>query len=129
SWRSAQVFGLTIGIRYGLVAALVVGLGAGFIVAYPAELLVGLTVSLMIAFTFAETTRASFAFFLLRRHRHTPIRLLHFLEDARKRGIMRTVGPTYQFRHARLQDRLAVSASGLVKIEPDKRLGPTSKAH
>jgi len=38
---------------------------------------------------------------------HTPARLLRFLEDARQRDVVRTVGPVYQFRHARLQDRLA----------------------
>jgi len=34
---------------------------------------------------------------------------MEFLEDARKRGVLRTIGPIYQFRHARLQDRLASS--------------------
>jgi hypothetical protein len=35
---------------------------------------------------------------------------MRFLEDARERGVLRTVGPVYQFRHARLQDLLAASA-------------------
>jgi hypothetical protein len=43
---------------------------------------------------------------LAARHR-TPPRLLAFLEDARSRQLLRTVGPVYQFRHAKLQDRLA----------------------
>lgn len=33
---------------------------------------------------------------------------MRFLEDARERNVLRTVGPVYQFRHARLQDRLAL---------------------
>ena len=33
---------------------------------------------------------------------------MRFLEDARSRSVLRTVGPVYQFRHALLQDRLAV---------------------
>ncbi len=37
----------------------------------------------------------------------TPVRLLRFLDDARGRHVLRTVGPAYQLRHARLQDRLA----------------------
>ncbi|WP_406435477.1 hypothetical protein OHB00_16035 [Streptomyces sp. NBC_00631] len=37
----------------------------------------------------------------------TPVRLVAFLEDARRRNLLRTVGPVYQFRHARLQERLA----------------------
>jgi hypothetical protein len=40
------------------------------------------------------------------RHK-TPLRLIPFLEDARRRHLLRTVGPVYQFRHATLQDRLA----------------------
>lgn len=40
------------------------------------------------------------------RHR-IPLRLIAFLEDARSRHLLRTVGPVYQFRHATLQDRLA----------------------
>jgi hypothetical protein len=36
-----------------------------------------------------------------------PWRLQAFLEDAHRRGLLRQVGGVYQFRHARLQDRLA----------------------
>jgi hypothetical protein len=36
-----------------------------------------------------------------------PWRLLEFLEDAHRRGILRQVGAVYQFRHARLQEQLA----------------------
>jgi len=39
----------------------------------------------------------------------TPVRLMAFLEDARNRNVLRTVGPVYQFRHARLQDRMTMS--------------------
>jgi nucleoside phosphorylase len=36
-----------------------------------------------------------------------PWRLMSFLEDAARRGVLRQDGAVYQFRHARLQDRLA----------------------
>ncbi|MFI0357936.1 hypothetical protein [Actinomadura sp. 9N407] len=36
----------------------------------------------------------------------TPLRLIDFLDDARARGLLRQVGGVYQFRHARLQERL-----------------------
>jgi hypothetical protein len=46
-----------------------------------------------------------------------PLRLIAFLEDARSRHLLRTMGPVYQFRHATLQDRLAAphpdTATGL----------------
>jgi hypothetical protein len=35
------------------------------------------------------------------------VKLMPFLEDARDRGVLRTVGGVYQFRHATLQDQLA----------------------
>ena len=35
-----------------------------------------------------------------------PWRLMLFLDDAYRRGVLRQVGAVYQFRHARLQDRL-----------------------
>lgn len=37
----------------------------------------------------------------------TPARLMAFLDDAHQRGVLRQAGAVYQFRHARLQDRLA----------------------
>jgi hypothetical protein len=52
----------------------------------------------------AETALA--AAHLAIRHK-IPLRLIVFLEDARSRHLLRTVGPVYQFRHAKLQDRLA----------------------
>ncbi|GAA5084907.1 NACHT domain-containing protein [Thermocatellispora tengchongensis] len=41
--------------------------------------------------------------------RRLPRRLMPFLEDAHRLGLLRAVGPVYQFRHAELQDHLALS--------------------
>jgi len=41
-----------------------------------------------------------------------PLHLMGFLDDAHRRGVLRQAGAVYQFRHARLQDRLA-SRAGL----------------
>jgi hypothetical protein len=38
-----------------------------------------------------------------------PWRLMTFLDDAYRLGLLRVVGPAYQFRHAELQDHLADS--------------------
>src|SRR5439155_16138794 len=38
-----------------------------------------------------------------------PWRLIHFLEDAHRRGVLRQAGPIYQFRHIRLQTHLTES--------------------
>ncbi|MFD0802090.1 hypothetical protein ACFQZU_12295, partial [Streptomonospora algeriensis] len=39
--------------------------------------------------------------------RRLPRRLMPFLDDAHRLGLLRAVGPVYQFRHAELQDHLA----------------------
>ena len=54
-----------------------------------------------------ETGSSSLAFTQLAARWRTPIQLMRFLDDARERNALRTVGPVYQFRHARLQDRSA----------------------
>jgi hypothetical protein len=38
-----------------------------------------------------------------------PRRLMDFLDDAHRMGLLRAVGPVYQFRHADLQDHLAAA--------------------
>ncbi|MEO6086884.1 MAG: NACHT domain-containing protein [Umezawaea sp.] len=39
-----------------------------------------------------------------------PWRLMAFLREAHRRGVLRQAGPVYQFRHARLRDQLAKEA-------------------
>ncbi|MFC4913003.1 NACHT domain-containing protein [Actinomadura gamaensis] len=46
---------------------------------------------------------------LLARRRRLPRRLMPFLDDAHRLGLLRTVGPLYQFRHAAFQDHLAAT--------------------
>jgi hypothetical protein len=40
-----------------------------------------------------------------------PWRLMAFLDDAHRRGVLRQVGAAYQFRHVRLQERLALKSA------------------
>jgi GTPase SAR1 family protein len=44
--------------------------------------------------------------------RQAPWRLLKFLEDAHRRGVLRQSGAVYQFRHLKLQHRLATRSRG-----------------
>jgi hypothetical protein len=61
-----------------------------------------------------------------------PWRLPRYLDDAHRRGVLRALGPVYQFRHARLQDRLsrpAATAAAPLPRAKQKSLGqvyPTS---
>ncbi|MGH3430006.1 MAG: hypothetical protein ACRDQZ_20960 [Mycobacteriales bacterium] len=110
-WRRERQFGLTVGLTVGLGLGLAIGLGTGFgfglavgiVYGIPEGIVAGLGSGLVSSATWA----AALAGAQLWRRGEAPVRLLRFLEDARDRQILRTVGPTYQFRHARLQDRLA----------------------
>jgi hypothetical protein len=125
SWQRDQSFGLAAGLMLGLGLSLGVALGLGLTYAFGIEImhtrghLAGLVVALVwllgfglvFGLVFPRTWTASLAFAQLAMRWHTPVRLLRFLDDARERDVLRIVGPVYQFRHARLQDRLAQQAT------------------
>ncbi len=113
SWQRDQAFGFIVGLVLGVSIGLGFGfvLGARHVLALVFGLLFGLVFGVVWGLSFPLTWTASLAFAQLARRWHTPARLMRFLEDARERDVMRTVGPVYQFRHARLQDRLAGQAT------------------
>jgi hypothetical protein len=125
SWQRDQAFGLAVGLMLGLGLSLGVGLGLGLTFAFALEsapapgqvtglvlTLVWLLVfGLVFGLVFPRTWTVSLTFAQLAMRWHTPVRLLRFLDDARQRDVLRTIGPVYQFRHARLQDRLALQAT------------------
>jgi hypothetical protein len=95
--------GLALGLALGLATGLLYGLSAGLVFGLLFGLVVGLVVGLV--------DRAWPAFlvasgWLVLRQRF-PCRLMAFLEDAYRLGLLRVVGSAYQFRHAELQDHLA----------------------
>ena len=125
SWRRDQGFGLAVGLLLGLGLSLGLGFGIGLAYAFGlgsthrAGHVKGLVLvfvwllvfGLVFGLLFPRTWTASLTFAQLAMRWHTPVRLLRFLDDARERDVLRTVGPIYQFRHARLQDRLAQQAT------------------
>jgi hypothetical protein len=125
SWRRDQTARLVAGLVGGLVAGLMVGLilgllsspGSSVVQGLIAAPVAGLPIGLVFGLAHSETWAVSLAFIQLTTRQHTPVRLMRFLEDARERHVLRTVGPVYQFRHARLQDRLAGTA-GTTRVEP-----------
>jgi NACHT domain/KAP family P-loop domain len=86
----ALTFVLTFELASGLTFGLIVGLASG---------LVGVTASAWFHFFLAR------GWFAIRGQ--LPWRLMTFLDDAYHRGVLRQTGAVYQFRNARLQDRLA----------------------
>jgi hypothetical protein len=133
SWRNDRVFGLVTGLAFGLTFGIVVGLGFGLAAGSGADvgfghgsgagfglsvglaygLGFGLSVGLVYGITSSETWSTFLAWrFQLQRSSHVSVSgLVPFLEDARDRGVLRTVGAVYQFRHATLQDQLAQQAT------------------
>lgn len=123
TWRqdlnAAIMGGLTTGLAFGVLGGLAFGLRFGATSGVLAGLSVGLGTALLVGLTASLGATAATALgtavllptvlsqsLLAIRHR-TPWRMLRFLEDAQSRNLLRTVGPDYQFRHAKLQDRLA----------------------
>jgi hypothetical protein len=120
SWRNDLAFGLAFGLLVGLVFGTVAGLAyanittdfetqthAGFAAGLENGLGTGLAAGIVFMLFSTRTWPASLAFVQLAMRSHTPPQLIRFLEDARQRNVLRIIGPAYQFRHARLQDRLA----------------------
>ncbi len=89
----------------GLVAGLVFGVTVGPV----AGLLFGLVTGSVIAPVVTNTRWSTFAVaaLWLGARGRLPLSLMAFLEDAYRLGLLRIVGPVYQFRHAALQDHLA----------------------
>ncbi|MEW2174823.1 hypothetical protein AB0890_00545 [Streptomyces sp. NPDC005406] len=79
---------------YGWGYGAVVGLAAGSWIIFVPCLLRNLAIATALAAVQLSFTEGS------------PVRLMAFLEDAHRRNLLRAVGPVYEFRHARLQERL-----------------------
>lgn len=127
SRRRNRNYGLALGLMGGLVIALEGGLMATLhfrLASGPAiGAIMGLASGLIVGLDNAVGYRVSLASVQLAIEWRTPMRLMRFLDDACNRNVLRMVGPTYQFRHARLQDRLAAAMT-----TPTKEQGRQSLA-
>jgi hypothetical protein len=99
-------FGLLLGLGGAITTSLVVGVADGPVPGLVGGLAVGLAFGLVGALASCSGTYFIAASFLYLRGQ-APRRLMRFLEDAHRLGLLRQTGPVYQFRHAKLQDRLA----------------------
>lgn len=114
SWQASRVLaavcavvpGVAVGLTAGLVSGPVNGLWLGVRMGALCGVFVGLAFGLtMIRHSawppFEITARR------LAARGECPRNLMRFLDDAHRAGLLRVVGPVYQFRHAGLQDHLA----------------------
>jgi hypothetical protein len=115
-WRNDLRSGLAEGLAFGLASALTLGLIGWLAGGVETGLALGVTTGLGDGVAFilsgSHAYLAAVGFIALRCAGRFPRRALRFLEDARERGVLRTVGSVYQFRHARLQDQLATTRGG-----------------
>jgi class 3 adenylate cyclase len=127
------ITGMSFGhIGYGRVAAVTYGMAGGVVgllaTAWQVPvggfgpglafgLTFGLSAGLMAATPKAWCRFVMYRVFLASRGRQ-PWRLMSFLDDAHRRGVLRQAGAVYQFRHIELQQRLAIRP-GEQAIQPE----------
>ncbi|MGI8331313.1 hypothetical protein ACRYCC_15215 [Actinomadura scrupuli] len=110
SWRADRSLNLLRIATVGLAAGLTVGLGVGLATGLAAGLTLWLTGGLTGGLTVGDHhgwLAYLVATYQLHRAGRLPRHLMLFLDDAHRLGLLRAVGPIYQFRHADLQDHLA----------------------
>lgn len=105
------LLGRVASLGYGLAGLAVGGLvfprAEDLAMALGAGAVVGLAVGAAVVLSRASGVFTVLRLWLAARGR-LPLRLMRFLDDAHRRGVLRQVGAVYQFRHARLGDRLVL---------------------
>ncbi|MGW4874631.1 NACHT domain-containing protein [Streptomyces chartreusis] len=114
-------FSLDVGLTWALAAGVGGGLALGLAGRLAGKFQTGLVGS---AWSWFLLTRVWLAL-----QGKLPWRLLRFLDDAHRRGVLRQAGAVYQFRHARLQDYLAAQASSARRGNPLPRLRTPARPH
>jgi hypothetical protein len=107
--RQSRVFGLLLSLTFGSTLGVVTVLVSESTTKAIGITTLALVLSPMFATMLSARARTTLAVLQLWPVCRCPVRLIQFLEDARERHVLRSAGPMYQFRHARLQDVLARS--------------------
>jgi hypothetical protein len=102
------VVGLVLGVVAALLGGSVAGLAGGLVAGVPVGIVGGLDFGLLPGRHHAWLAYLIATYRLARGHR-LPRRLMPFLDDMHRLGLLRAVGPFYQFRHAELQEHLAAT--------------------
>jgi hypothetical protein len=125
-WRGERRYGLAI----GLLAGPATGIGDGFFVyrdlGYTTVGLLSMLISILVwtvigavlGLTYTQPWHARLAAAQLFLRGRCPLDLLRFLQDAVDRQVLRTAGGSYQFRHATVQELLAVAHADVQAADP-----------
>ncbi|MGH3831536.1 MAG: hypothetical protein ACRDRS_14010 [Pseudonocardiaceae bacterium] len=101
-----------VGIVFGFLYALAVGGLIWFIWVAP-------IFAVWVGFSSTQSFRITLAWRQLKIADYVPaVKIMTFLEDARERDVLRTVGAVYQFRHATLQEQLVDQINDLAARTP-----------
>ncbi|HEX2159201.1 MAG TPA: NACHT domain-containing protein [Actinomycetes bacterium] len=95
----------------GLIGGLTLGLAFGLADRFSGGPAVGFTSGLAVGLVLGAWGRFTLVRGWLALRGHLPWRLLGFLDDAHRLGVLRQAGAVYQFRHALLHDHLAASGA------------------
>ncbi|MEV4078534.1 hypothetical protein [Nonomuraea fuscirosea] len=112
SWRVDRALTLLRLVASGLFVWLMAGLVAGPVFGLMVGLGAGLGAGLGVGFVMGKHHAwpvCTIAVTRLALQRRLPRRFMDFLDDAHRLGLLRAVGPVYQFRHAALHDHLAAA--------------------
>lgn len=133
-FAGARKFGLAGGIFFGIIGFLGFGLLVGLVFG------IGVAIALRGQVGRHQAWPAYIvATYRLWGQKRLPRRLMPFLDAVYRAGLLRAVGPIYQFRHAEFQDRLAATfeekgvhpssrTSRLAAVTPQRREPPASSA-
>lgn len=120
SLAASMRYSLLIGLGAGVLAGLLTGLSQWLVgplliedpaprwAALASALAIGLGFGLIATLIYGQLGRWLVACTLLAARGRAPVRLMRFLDEAHHRGVLRQNGSVYEFRHARLQERLAL---------------------
>ncbi|MDT0463289.1 NACHT domain-containing protein [Streptomyces gibsoniae] len=117
----ACVFGLTYGLTVVVGVGLFRGIGVGLLSGAIGGLGIAATTGLLAGRHHAWLAFSA-ATYRLSRQSRLPYPLMPFLDDAHRLGLLRAVGPVYQFRHQALRHHLCTACGGGPSPVPEERV-------
>lgn len=110
----AVALGLVLWILIGLAFAPQNGRASGVVLGFQ----IGFSVTALLFLSTSSWWRFTVARVVLALSGRAPLRLMAFMDDAHRRGVLRQFGGVYQFRHSRLQDRLLAAKTSAAQCQP-----------
>ncbi|MEV4840378.1 NACHT domain-containing protein [Nonomuraea sp. NPDC049486] len=107
---SGLTFGLTFGIPFGILSGGEYNVVFMLVMIFAPALMFGLGAGVAMGKHHAWLVCA-IAVTRLALQRQLPWQVMDFLDDAHRLGLLRAIGPVYQFRHAAMHDHLAAAAA------------------